>query len=83
MISVLHNSSLVLRLRRSQVRSQQCRAGVLRPWHTAAAGGKTLISRLHVFPLDCMEGTLKSLKGQYKSPDLAAVYSGLIFSCSI
>lgn len=81
MISVLHNNSLVLRVRMSQVRKQavqdwSCSALSPRP---LPGGWEALNSMLHVLPFDCIVGTVKSLKGQHKSPDLAALYSGHIF----
>lgn len=43
-------------------------------------GQETLNSILHILPpLNCIEGTFKSHDGQYKNPDLAALYSGRIF----
>lgn len=42
-------------------------------------GQETLNSILHILPLNCIEGTFKSHGGQYKNPDLAALYSGRIF----
>lgn len=80
MTTVLHSNSLVLGVPMSQAMKLAVQAGAALPLARGRCRGQeTLNSISHVLLLDCIEGTFRSHDGQYKNPDLAALYSGHIF----